>query len=157
MPLKIQNKLSFSYVINFFYFAPPATEHHVSILSSKNLITPVDCVRGWKPISLLPLRDKRLSCIKPRISRGYGICEKKDIPSIIGLCWPPLSPQSNAAFWRDEIHRAGEGAAAGSRSRRGLTGIVLSYQKATHGALCFCPQPSPSKSYKATVAFQSCG
>lgn len=106
MPLKVQNKLNFLYVISggflfFFYLfcSPSSPEHHVSIISSKFLIAPV-CVRGWKPLSVLLLRNRRLSSIKPWISQDLWCIweKKKDTQSILGLCGPPISSQSNAVF-----------------------------------------------------------
>lgn len=113
MPLKVQNKLNFLYVISgwfFFLFCSPSPpERHVSIISSKCLIAPV-CVRGWKPLSVLPLRNRRLSSIKPWISQDlWCIWEKKDTQSILGLCGPPISSQSNTVFLerRDSQSRRG--------------------------------------------------
>lgn len=165
MPLKVQNKLNFLYVISggflfFFYLfcSPSSPEHHVSIISSKFLIAPV-CVRGWKPLSVLLLRNRRLSSIKPWISQDlWCIWEKKRYTIYPRAVWAAHLLSKQCCFLGEKKFTEQARELPQVHATGGFWQEPCSVPRMLHDdAFCFCPQPSPSKSYKATVAFESCG
>lgn len=80
------------------YSTCPTTEYHISVLSSKFLIALVDYVRGWNPISALPLRNKIFHKTVDILRFMIYMKKKKDIQFILGLCEPLISSQKQYCF-----------------------------------------------------------